>query len=287
MIIKTNISLLLLCSALIYGQVGIGTSTPNSSALLDISSSNKGFLLPRLALTGRNDAATIANPANGLMVVNLAANGSAGNAVFANSVYFWQNSIWQKFTTLTEITSYVQTGQYVMRSTATQPFTATELSNINSNENYEVPVAWSANDITIDNPADVELLTGGNEFRIKTAGNYVLVGNFNFNPLRNVAADNSNYTYVAFTVMKSINNGTSWTAVAGTALPFDVGVSNQLQTLILPRTILNFSSNDRIKIVITQPGSATPDYGDNSGILKKSTEDYTKYIRFRRIYNIN
>lgn len=287
MINKINKGLLFLFSAITFGQVGIGTTTPNSSALLDISSSNKGFLLPRLNLAGRNDISTIANPANGLMVVNLGANGTGGNAVFSNSVYFWQNSIWQKFTTLTEITAYIQTGQYVLRSTANQTFNTTELSNINSNENYEVPVTWSSNEITIDNPADIELLSNTNEFRIKTTGNYVVVGNFNFNPSRSVAADNSNYTYVAFTVMKSVNNGTSWTAVTGTALPYDVGVSNQLQTLILPRTILNFNSNDRIKIVITQPGSTTPDYGDGSGIVKKANEDYTKYLRFRRIYNIN
>ena len=32
-----------------YSQVGIGTTTPDASAILDITSTNKGLLLPRLA----------------------------------------------------------------------------------------------------------------------------------------------------------------------------------------------------------------------------------------------
>lgn len=285
MIIKIKTSLVFLLSAVLYGQVGIGTATPNSSAALHISASNKGFLLPRVNLTGRNDISTIPSPAAGLMVVNLTASGTAGNAVIPNSIYFWQGSVWQKFTTLTEVTSFTQSGQYVIRSTATQPLTATQLNNINTDENFEVPVVWAANEVTVDNPADIEMLPGGNEFRLKITGDYVVVANFSFNPLRSVTADNSNYTYTAFTVMKSADNGTTWTPVSGTATPYDIGVSNQLQTVILPRTILRFNSNDRIKVVITQPGSTTPDYGTNAGILKKANEDFTKYLRIRRIYN--
>jgi hypothetical protein len=49
------------------GNVGIGTSSPSSSALLDVSSTTKGFLPPRLR-TSERDA--IASPANGLMIYN-------------------------------------------------------------------------------------------------------------------------------------------------------------------------------------------------------------------------
>lgn len=50
-----------------YAQVGIGTSTPNSSASLDISSSNKGMLIPRLTTAQQN---AISNPAMGLLIYN-------------------------------------------------------------------------------------------------------------------------------------------------------------------------------------------------------------------------
>ena len=50
------------------GSVGIGTTTPNSSAALDISSTTKGMLMPRMTTAQRN---LIATPAAGLIVFNL------------------------------------------------------------------------------------------------------------------------------------------------------------------------------------------------------------------------
>ncbi len=46
-------------------QVGIGTTTPDASSILEISSTTKGFLLPRMNLTEMN---AIASPVEGLMV---------------------------------------------------------------------------------------------------------------------------------------------------------------------------------------------------------------------------
>ena len=51
------------------GAVGIGTVTPAASAVLDIVSTNKGVLVPRLTV-GQRDA--IATPANGLLIYNVA-----------------------------------------------------------------------------------------------------------------------------------------------------------------------------------------------------------------------
>lgn len=55
---------------LFSSQVGIGTTTPHQSAALDIDKSNKGILIPRVSLSGKNDITTITNPANGLLVFN-------------------------------------------------------------------------------------------------------------------------------------------------------------------------------------------------------------------------
>lgn len=46
-------------------NVGIGTTRPDQSAALDVSSTNKGFLMPRLTLQQRN---SIQNPAQGLII---------------------------------------------------------------------------------------------------------------------------------------------------------------------------------------------------------------------------
>lgn len=48
-------------------QVGIGTSSPHASAALEISSTNKGFLLPRMTTTERG---SIPNPLPGMMIYN-------------------------------------------------------------------------------------------------------------------------------------------------------------------------------------------------------------------------
>ncbi len=47
------------------GKVGIGTTSPNASALLEIKSTNKGLLIPRMTQTQRN---AIPSPANGLLI---------------------------------------------------------------------------------------------------------------------------------------------------------------------------------------------------------------------------
>ncbi len=55
-----------------YAQnVGIGTTTPDASAILDISATNKGVLVPQVSLTSLTAAAPTTNPATGLLVYNI------------------------------------------------------------------------------------------------------------------------------------------------------------------------------------------------------------------------
>jgi hypothetical protein len=70
-------------------QVGIGTVTPDQSAALDITATNKGFLLPRIALKGTTDSTTIPNPVIGLLVYNTAQVGQDEFKVFANDIYIY------------------------------------------------------------------------------------------------------------------------------------------------------------------------------------------------------
>ena len=57
--------ILLLATTLLKAQVGIGTTNPNASAKLEISSSTQGFLPPRMTYTQRQ---AITSPATGLMI---------------------------------------------------------------------------------------------------------------------------------------------------------------------------------------------------------------------------
>jgi len=71
---KTSITIILLVIMLNFeinltAQIAINNdgSNPNSSAVLDLKSTNKGFLIPRMSQT---QIAAISNPANGLQVFN-------------------------------------------------------------------------------------------------------------------------------------------------------------------------------------------------------------------------
>ena len=49
----------------VYGQTGIGTTTPNASAKLEIAATDKGLLIPRMTIAQRG---SISLPANGLLI---------------------------------------------------------------------------------------------------------------------------------------------------------------------------------------------------------------------------
>ena len=87
--------LLLFTSVLTQAQTGIGTTTPNASAKLDVYATNKGFLPPRVTLTSATDATTIATPAEGLLVYNV---GSVG---LQSGYYYWNGGNWATIATAT------------------------------------------------------------------------------------------------------------------------------------------------------------------------------------------
>jgi uncharacterized protein (TIGR02145 family) len=66
---KLIITFVCICGFLLPGsaQVGIGTTTPNTSSILDLTSTNKGLILPRMTTIQRN---TIVTPVAGMVVFN-------------------------------------------------------------------------------------------------------------------------------------------------------------------------------------------------------------------------
>jgi hypothetical protein len=99
----------------VIAQTGIGTSTPDASAKLEVAASNKGFLPPRVALIGTNSANPISNPANGLMVFNTAAAGASPNNVVPG-YYYWDGT-GQQWVSISTTVGNVQ-NQAIYRSTS-------------------------------------------------------------------------------------------------------------------------------------------------------------------------
>jgi hypothetical protein len=77
------LALIFLSQSGISQNLGIGTTNPNTSAKLDITSSNSGLLVPRMTTTDRN---RIANPAKGLLVYDST----------TNEFWFFNGSAWRE-----------------------------------------------------------------------------------------------------------------------------------------------------------------------------------------------
>ena len=65
-----------------YAQVGIGTTSPEPSALLELDSDEHGFLTPRMTTASRT---SISSPAEGLLVFD------TDESIF----YFFNGTIWE------------------------------------------------------------------------------------------------------------------------------------------------------------------------------------------------
>lgn len=77
-------------------QVGIGTTSPASSAILELSSTSKGFLPPRMT---EAEKAAISNPVAGLMIYQI--NNTQG-------LYYYTGSAWTGPLTVNDLTQYLK-----------------------------------------------------------------------------------------------------------------------------------------------------------------------------------
>jgi hypothetical protein len=95
----------------VKAQMGINTSTPSNGALLDITSSDKGFLMPRIALTGTDDVTTITPSATtGLMLYNTVTAGVLPVQV-TPGFYHWDGAQWRRLYNQGYTLRYQQTSE--------------------------------------------------------------------------------------------------------------------------------------------------------------------------------
>ncbi len=134
--------LLILLSNVAICQIGVFNMNPDQSAELDLTSSNKGLLIPRVTLsTNLNSSSPVTSPAEGLFVFNNGANQTQG-------FYFWTGSYWSLLRTTTgmEITGPgSSTDNAAVRFDGTSgkiiqnsPVVIDDLSNITSVNNLSV-----------------------------------------------------------------------------------------------------------------------------------------------------
>jgi hypothetical protein len=88
---KKLLFILLLLPLILEAQVGINTTTPDASSMLDINATDKGLLIPRVSIPNLNAAAPITAPATSLLVYNT-------NATTGTGFYYWDGTKWTPFT---------------------------------------------------------------------------------------------------------------------------------------------------------------------------------------------
>ena len=99
--------LLTITSVVLSQNVGIGTASPSASALLHVSSTNKGVLIPQVSIDSLKDVTSIPSPAHGLLVFNTTQPGvqndmSRGYYYYSTNALSWvrladnlNDNVWQ------------------------------------------------------------------------------------------------------------------------------------------------------------------------------------------------
>jgi hypothetical protein len=151
-----------LFTSLIYGQVGIGTTSPNASAQLDVSSTTKGFLPPRMTQAQRQD---INSPTAGLMVYQT--DGTAG-------LWYYTGNAWIYIINSTSATLPVSNGG---TGTTTGSITGTgALTFTAGGTNQNVTLTPSGSGRTILN-GNVGIGTASPSSKLDVIGNVNVTGN--------------------------------------------------------------------------------------------------------------
>lgn len=130
-----------------YAQTGIGTTTPDASAKLDVTASNKGFLPPRVTLTSRTDNSTIPNSATGLLVYN-----TGTNPNLVAGYYYWNGSSWATIATATGSgvsSSYVRGSRTAAQTTGLSTNGLIAFTQVDQSAGQDISLNTSTGQITL------------------------------------------------------------------------------------------------------------------------------------------
>ena len=111
------------------GNVGIGTTAPNASSILELQSTDKGFLLPRMTTAQRT---AIASPAAGLIVFDTT----------ENLLYIYKSGAWSKVSDTSQVA-------FRARKTANQTLTLNTFTALTyDTEDFDTGNNFAANTFT-------------------------------------------------------------------------------------------------------------------------------------------
>lgn len=253
----------------INAQVGINTDTPDPSAILEISanaptgsttSNKKGFLPPKVSLTGTQDITTIPSPALGLLVYNLSNAGVFPNAVVKDNIYFWNGTSWVKLMNTDEVIEAVKPRVFYIEGSDTQYFSSSQINYPAGTSTPENLVTFSTTPI-INTGNIVSFSSATNIFTINVSGIYEVSAFVNYNP-RTTVVISPNHNKRAFLNMKVQKlGGGVWQDAIGSRTAWGVD-GGELKTAIIMGTPMTLNAGDQIRLIISNPfdSSGTNDH---------------------------
>ena len=175
-IMKSNLSLLglfLILTTASFAQVGIGTDTPDASSILELQSTDKGLLLPRLTTAERD---LIASPAEGLTIYN--------TTTESLEVFELSSTSWKRLTTESEGTPSLTMYKNLNGASLTTSSNTTNFDNF--------PLGTS--EVT-ENDLDYFEVLGNGEIKILQAGSYLINASW---ATRNLEPGDVKYIFAVF-----------------------------------------------------------------------------------------
>ncbi|MGV0845072.1 hypothetical protein ACTS9T_00505 [Empedobacter falsenii] len=239
--------------------VGIDTSTPDNTALLELSSKQinsnstkeRGFLPPRVSLKSIDDTSTIANPVPGLLIFNLANAGDYPKEVTANNFYYWNGTKWDRLVYKSVVEEAVKPMIFYIEGTDRQSFTAADMNRGNSEPVKNKVVTFSSTSL-LNSKKIITINTATSTFTANYSGIYEFSGFVNYNPMAGSGISNDR-AFLNLKIQISTNEGTDWNDSIGTRTNWGNGGAATLKTATLLPTPIKLNKGEMVRLVISNP----------------------------------
>jgi hypothetical protein len=223
------IFLFLFLAYTVSAQTGIGTTTPEASAKLDVSSSNKGFLPPRVTLTSGTDNSTIPNPATGLLVYN-----TGNNVGLVAGYYYWNGSGWATIATATGSgvsASYARGSRTSIQTTGLSTNGLVVFTQVDQSVGQDISLNTTTGQITLAAGRTYRLQAQIPNFQTSNADGRPQFGWYNETTGAYVGSSSASY---------SAASTAGWGASGGLS---DAVITTSTQTVVSYRILQSFNTN--------------------------------------------
>jgi hypothetical protein len=248
---RIRIAILLTAALFMYEtlfsqNVGISSTgaTPDASSMLDIVSTSRGLLIPRVALTATNAAGPVTSPATSLLVYNTATAGTSPNNV-TPGYYYWNSTKWVAVLTSSN-TGWSLTGNAGTDTTANFVGTTDDQDLVFRTNNTETMRLYSGGGINLNVGTGAATDPGDAIFASGTYANY-----FEFN-IQNLSSEH----LASSDIVATADNGTESTFYVDLGINSSGYLNGNSNILNGPNLAYLYANADDFKIGNGTPGKA-------------------------------